>query len=280
MAVIAYECLSGQLPFVGDSFEEVARLHQEEPPTRLTELRDDVPLLVADAVEQALRKRPTERFANVLDFVTVLRGGPPQGAEPLAPSEEPRGAPQILTIQPPTRRFPLPHVAAAAAGAAAVLLVVLILLRGSGGEEPISSDQFVASAPATAPPIATLPAPVPAPPPAAAEPARRQPAGAVGRLPPAEGSRQVAAAPRRATPAPAGPRSDSARLFVSTRPWGVLFVDGVEVGNTPKANLGLTPGVHVIRVVRDGFEPWEQEIEVAAGEEVRMTDVVLTPRQP
>ena len=60
----------------------------------------------------------------------------------------------------------------------------------------------------------------------------------------------------------------------------VLIVDGEELGNTPKANLALAPGVHVIRVERDGYEPYEIEIEVAGGEEVRMTDIVLKPRQP
>jgi hypothetical protein len=67
---------------------------------------------------------------------------------------------------------------------------------------------------------------------------------------------------------------------VNASPWGALYLDGELIGNTPKANLAVAPGVHVIRVERDGFEPFEVEFEVTEGEEMRMTDIVLKPRQP
>ena len=36
---------------------------------------------------------------------------------------------------------------------------------------------------------------------------------------------------------------------------------------------------HIIRVERFGFEPYARRIEVAPGQEIRMTDIVLQPRQ-
>ncbi len=303
MAVVAYECLSGSLPFVGDSFEEVARLHQEETPPRLTELREDIPILIADAVEQALRKRPTDRFANVLDLVTVLRGGPPQGAEPVAPVDEPRATPQILTIQAPRRQFRPVHFGL---GGLAVILALagFLLTRGGGqGETVIDQSQFTSSAPResdpvtaeTSPEVVTPPvvaSPEPArpraePPATQAQPEPRTPDPAPTRTPdPAAAQTPATPEPEARNPAPrppvrrATPSVDSARLFVNARPWGALYIDDELLGNTPKANLALAPGVHVIRVERDGYEPFELEIEVTAGEEVRVTDIVLKPRQP
>jgi hypothetical protein len=38
------------------------------------------------------------------------------------------------------------------------------------------------------------------------------------------------------------------------------------------------PGDHVVRVERDGFEPFERTITVAPGDTVRLTDIVLRPK--
>jgi serine/threonine-protein kinase len=272
LGVIAFEYLSGTLPFVGDSYEEVARLHQDDDPARLTDLCEDIPILIADAVEQALRKRASDRFANVLDFVTVLRGGPPRGAEHLAPMEEPRGAPQVLTIGAPRRRIPLMYLLVGGAAATLSLVVFLVSMSGGGGEGAAvtgESQSARAALPEAPPVVVTERAPPPSPRPTPAAETRTTP---VETAPAEVPARRPATRPAR--------RVSSARLFLNTRPWGVLFVDGEELGNTPKANLALAPGVHVIRVERDGYEPYEIEIEVAGGEEVRMTDIVLKPRQP
>jgi hypothetical protein len=70
------------------------------------------------------------------------------------------------------------------------------------------------------------------------------------------------------------------RLFVNATPWGELYLDGRLLGNTPKANLEILPGTHRLRIVRDGYEPYERTIEVAAGATLRITDIVLTERRP
>ncbi len=44
--------------------------------------------------------------------------------------------------------------------------------------------------------------------------------------------------------------------------------------------MELTAGTHLIRVVRDGFEPYERQVEVAPGQEVRITNIVLRRLQP
>jgi hypothetical protein len=88
------------------------------------------------------------------------------------------------------------------------------------------------------------------------------------------------------TPTP-GPQAEEdaaapvepARLVVNSRPWGRVFIDGELIGNTPQLNLQVPPGVHMIRVVQDGYAPFEQELQLAAGQVVRITDIVLEEEQ-
>jgi hypothetical protein len=55
-------------------------------------------------------------------------------------------------------------------------------------------------------------------------------------------------------------------------------VDDSLVGNTPKAGIVVTAGSHRLRIVREGFQTFEQTIEIQPGEKLRLTDIVLTPR--
>ena len=105
--------------------------------------------------------------------------------------------------------------------------------------------------------------------PVAQEPPRRAPPQAATQPPV-----QTAPSVTRSAPALA-----PARLFINATPWGLLYINDELVGNTPKADLELGPGTYVIRVQRDGFEPFQRQIQVAPGQEVRITDIVLTPRQ-
>ena len=48
----------------------------------------------------------------------------------------------------------------------------------------------------------------------------------------------------------------------------------------PRADVPVAPGAHRLRVVRDGFRPYELAIQVAAGQELRITDIVLQEIKP
>jgi hypothetical protein len=56
-----------------------------------------------------------------------------------------------------------------------------------------------------------------------------------------------------------------------------VLVDGQLIGNTPQPSITLPPGTHTVRIERDGFVAFEQQVRVRSGETVRLTDVVLTP---
>jgi hypothetical protein len=47
------------------------------------------------------------------------------------------------------------------------------------------------------------------------------------------------------------------------------------VGETPLASYPLEPGRHELSVEREGYEPFRQVLEVTAGQEVRLTRIVL-----
>jgi hypothetical protein len=117
--------------------------------------------------------------------------------------------------------------------------------------------------------------PTPVPVPSAAAPAREASAARTD----VDDAAAVAASPPESA-APARPAARPGTLFINATPWGSLYVDGRLVGNTPQANLRLDAGPHTLRIVRDGFVPWEREVRIAAGDTVRITDIVLQPLEP
>jgi len=59
-----------------------------------------------------------------------------------------------------------------------------------------------------------------------------------------------------------------------------VYVDGELIGNTPRVDVPVPPGPHRLRVVRDGFQPYEVSIRAMPGQELRITDIVLQEIKP
>src|SRR5881398_106812 len=68
LGVVLYEMLSGEVPFPGESFVAVALKHVNEPPPSVLDVRGDIPVRVAEAVDRALEKDPTRRFPTMDAF--------------------------------------------------------------------------------------------------------------------------------------------------------------------------------------------------------------------
>jgi len=288
LAVLVHESLAGSPPPDPES-ADVA------PASFLAGTRPDVPPHVTHAVRRALSPKPIDRFAGVLDFVAALETATLSGPEG-RPSGRPSASVLRMTDWQPAAR---PVRRRLLVGGSAVLLVVAaIVLRPVVGQlfrpAHFQGPMPVVLPPAdTGPVVDTTPPPSlppgrvarrepPSPAPAPAPVSRRTPTAAPSR--PAASPRREAAAPRAEAaapaPAPAAQGADSGRLFVNASPWGQLYVDGRLVGNTPKANLAIPLGSHTIRVVREGFEPFERVVQVGAGQVVRLTDIVLAERRP
>lgn len=74
LAAVAYECLSGKLPFPSD-LRERAMLHsRNEAPALLNIEQPSIPLSVARVIDKALNVNPAERFENVMLFAEALLG--------------------------------------------------------------------------------------------------------------------------------------------------------------------------------------------------------------
>lgn len=153
------------------------------------------------------------------------------------------------------------------------------LLVQSGQSEPVlpriaQSVQPVPE-PAAPPPVAAPdpePAEPEAPPGSVAPPPERTPDSEPASAPP-RAERLVQAPP--ASPSPTTSAPVRGFLFVNSRPWGRVFVDGRLVGNTPLLRMAIAPGPHELRVERDGFHPFETTITVDPGTNVRITEIVL-----
>ena len=74
LGVVAYEMLSGDLPFAGDS-AQVRQQHVERAPEPLMTRTPDLPAWVEALVMQTLEKRPGDRPQSAAVFSTALRAG-------------------------------------------------------------------------------------------------------------------------------------------------------------------------------------------------------------
>ena len=68
-------------------------------------------------------------------------------------------------------------------------------------------------------------------------------------------------------------------LFVSSAPWGAVSIDGNPAGNTPVMGISLSAGPHRVRIVRDGFDPFDRVITIQPGDALRLTGIVLDAKK-
>jgi eukaryotic-like serine/threonine-protein kinase len=73
LGVVLYEMLTAEVPFPGDNFVAVAMKHLNETPPDVLLIRPDVPLRLASALDRALEKDPSQRFASMDEFARELR---------------------------------------------------------------------------------------------------------------------------------------------------------------------------------------------------------------
>jgi eukaryotic-like serine/threonine-protein kinase len=121
LGVIAYEMLSGKLPFEGETPWQWAHQHMAVPPPALS---PELPAHVCAAVMRALAKRPEQRQASARDFVRQLKGElyldtaptAPDNAEPIGVRTSPMpavsglGTPALEAPYTPVSTQPAPIV--------------------------------------------------------------------------------------------------------------------------------------------------------------------------
>jgi serine/threonine-protein kinase len=153
LGVVLYELLTGRLPFVAGTAEQLLRAHLEASPRPVRARSPWVPPEIAAACEAALAKHPTERPATAGAFAARLRAAAEAAADVLASDRvgadrpEPTwalSADQTEVVDAPdkVRRFPTIKAAAAVvmlfgtAGAALALWQTTNVDRRPSGHPP------------------------------------------------------------------------------------------------------------------------------------------------
>jgi branched-chain amino acid transport system substrate-binding protein len=206
LAVVAYEMLSGRVPFSGTTPHAVLYKQIHEPPPPIRDAQPELPAGIEDVLARALDKAPEKRQGTTEAFVGELEAA--LAGKAFAPTEEapteliaaveappevrqaesPPGTPEhkqapASSAQPRRQRVPRALWALGVVGVLAILAGVLgIVLFGTGnGQEPtpVPSPQAAVRPTATralAQPTSTHP---PAPPAEVEEPPCNDPAGCV-----------------------------------------------------------------------------------------------------
>jgi serine/threonine-protein kinase len=185
LAVIAWECLAGQGPFVGENVPSILFQIVHEPPSALVSKVAGLPSEVEDVLLRALAKNKSDRFASVSDFALALERASAGAISTAVGRPEilarPAHSPDAAPSRPTTFTQSTGELDSAldvprtwpkwilATGAALVLLLAAFLLFRPG---PAPKPVVASPAPvAPAPPVPVAPAlPPQAEPPAAVAP--------------------------------------------------------------------------------------------------------------
>jgi serine/threonine-protein kinase len=87
MGVVAFEMLTGELPFAAETAVGLAMRHVHDPPPAPSHLRRGLPPLLDAIVLRALDKDPTRRWPSASAFTRALRDWREHGGEHAAPGE-------------------------------------------------------------------------------------------------------------------------------------------------------------------------------------------------
>jgi eukaryotic-like serine/threonine-protein kinase len=264
LGVVGYRMITAELPFGGDSVHTIIYKHiYEEPPLASTK-RSGIPASLTVAISRALAKEPDQRFPTMEDFATAVWpeqpvASPAKSRGPARPrSRATADAPTEITGAPTT---PLPAARRRSRAPALIGLVVVaagvggyLALKGSREQGAGSSEPAAVPAPRSplpAPPIDTVRAPAQA----SREPSRRT----------------ERAKPRQVAPVAVA----QGFLTIAADPFGEVYIDGVDAGQTPLVEYAVKPGRHTIRIEHAGFKTITETVQVDASNTVRKRYTLL-----
>ncbi|HHH30226.1 MAG TPA: hypothetical protein ENK57_18055, partial [Polyangiaceae bacterium] len=100
LAVVAYVCLTGNLPFYGETLAKLVGAHVKGEFTPVTAYRDDLPAGLDDFFARAFSKNRGDRFQSAVELATAFRDvcGLPSGRGTQPPGEAGLGPPRKRTM--------------------------------------------------------------------------------------------------------------------------------------------------------------------------------------
>jgi serine/threonine-protein kinase len=274
LGIVAYRLLGGRLPYMDDSVHTVIYKHIFEMPPPLSTFRPDAPEFLATAIHRAIQKDPDDRFATIEEFATAVWPEHPVRSYSVSGGQASRSSLDAATeITSPEER-PAPPSRRAWAGAVVAIGVVLVaagaaganywLRRDGAGTEAVPGGPAAVMAAADSTPAAV----------SDSTPSRREvnASAPLGNVP------ERTSRPVEPPASPPGPPVGFLTVDV-VNGFGKVYIDGIEVNDTPLANHEVSPGRHVIEVRREGFRTIVDTVEIAAGNEFRrmLTQVPSDP---
>ncbi len=262
LGVVGYRMITAELPFAGDSVHTIIYKHIYEAPPLASAKRPGIPDALTVAISRALAKEPDQRFPTMEDFATAV-----WPEQPVASPARPRGpararsratadAPTEITGAPTT---PMPGVksrkAARRRSRAPVVIGLVVVAAGVGGYLALRGSREQGAGSRDSPALPAPRSPLPAP----AVDTVRVPARP-GREP-----------PRRAAP----PAQAQGFLTIAADPFGQVYIDGVDAGQTPLVEYTVKPGRHTIRIEHAGFKTISETVQVDASNTVRKRYTLL-----
>jgi serine/threonine-protein kinase len=155
LGVVAFECLAGRRPFVGETAVATALAHLRDP---IPDLPASVPADLAAVVRRALAKDPAERFADGAALAVALRNPATAATQVVAPQP----ATQVVAPLPPAttstpaydedegRGWVWPVIAVIAL-VAIVVVVLLLINQGDNDDDPTDDVSETPSQSSSAP---------------------------------------------------------------------------------------------------------------------------------
>jgi Protein kinase domain len=92
---VAYECLTGQVPFPRESQLATMAAHLTAPPPRVRELRPDLPAELDAVLARALAKDPRDRYRTCVEFIAAFAAALTMAPRPSVPDAS--ADPDVLT---------------------------------------------------------------------------------------------------------------------------------------------------------------------------------------
>jgi hypothetical protein len=253
------------------------------------------------AIDKCLAPDPRERpktINELRDLLGIVALGPPGQQAP--------GAPHSI-VEVPSRSAPAASagwrhggltrlqrwalIALAACLLLAALVGLIALLRGSGEHDALAltlppasreargldRNETVMAPPAPATPAALPPA-TPAPAPLPEAPAGQAPALVQGPAA-AQAPRPATAPPPPAVRGAAPPVADGTEYRLLIKPWGTVYVDGLDRGVSPPVKrLVLPPGMHTVRIVNPAYPDRVMRVEAGKSASGRIVHNFSTNR--
>jgi serine/threonine-protein kinase len=292
VAAVAYQAITGQKPFQGQTVTTVIYkvVHEDPPPPR--SWNQELPPRYDEVFRKALAKDPAARFPTARAFVAALdirefeavafdaletRPMPAARPDPGKPPTVP-AMPAAGTAERPRSAGALGLWILAAFALASIAVGGLVLFAWS--RSPVTAPAATTTAPTSAglqietePPGARVSVDgkevgiTPLTVPSVAPGLRTVRIERDGYAPAAlslDVAQDAVLAPLRFSLTPT-----EARASIHSDPEGAaVTIDGRDAGRTPLEDVRLSPGMHEVRVEGAGRRPWRQRVEAKAGEPV------------